>query len=201
MLTIHGIPGSRAFRCIWAAEEGGLDYRLNPVTYGADCKTAEFRALNPAGKIPALTDGDLVLTESLAINLHLAGKAGPPLMPGGASGAHVLQWTLWAATELEPPVMRWAYHTVFHPPEQRRPEEAAAGAEALRRPLALLEQHLAARDWILPEGFTLADLNVAAVLQDAWGRGLTYPEFPHVARWYEASFARPAARRVLAMRA
>ena len=101
MLRIHGVARSRAFRCIWAAEEAGHPYEIVPLGFGARDK-AEVLKVNPNGKIPALQDGGLTLFESLAINLHGAGKAGAKLMPTGDDASRGLQWTLWAATEAEP---------------------------------------------------------------------------------------------------
>ncbi|MCZ8147735.1 MAG: glutathione S-transferase N-terminal domain-containing protein, partial [Roseomonas sp.] len=118
MLKIHGLARSRAFRCIWTAEEAGLPYEVIPVPFGPDLKAA-MSGVNPNGKVPALQDGSLTLFESLAINLHIAGKAGAPLMPAGDDGSRVLQWTLWAGTEAEPAIMQWAYNTYIHPAEKR----------------------------------------------------------------------------------
>jgi glutathione S-transferase len=119
MLKIHGIARSRAFRCIWAAEEAGLAYEVVPLGFVPGFKLERPLAINPNNKIPALEDGDLVLFESLAINLHIAGKVGAPLMPSGNDASRVLQWTLWAATEAEPHVMRWAYNAFLRPPADR----------------------------------------------------------------------------------
>ena len=68
-MKLHGVPGSRALRSIWAAEEIGVDYELVPTSFLEDSKTPEYLALNPNGRIPALVDDDLVLFESMAINL------------------------------------------------------------------------------------------------------------------------------------
>jgi glutathione S-transferase len=201
MLRIHGIPRSRAFRCLWAAEEAGLPYENLPVTFGADSKTAEFRAINPNGKIPALQDGDLVLFESLAINLHIAGKAGAPLMPAGDDASRVLQWTLWTATEVEPPHGQWGMHSYLLPPEKRDPAIAAAAAANLAKPFAVLEAHLAAHGpWLLGKGFTIADCNLASVLYGSWSGGFDYTPWPKVKAWLDACFARPAALRARKLR-
>lgn len=201
MLRIHGIAKSRAFRCIWAAEEAGLAYEALPVTFGADSKTEAFRAINPNGKIPALQDGDLLLFESLAINLHIAGKAGAPLMPAGADASRVLQWTLWAATEAEPFVQQWAYNTYIRPPEVRDPALAKSGAEALAQRLSVLEAHLAAGGpFLLGAGFTIADCNLAAVLYGSWLNGFDYAPFPRTKAWLDACLTRPAALRARAQR-
>lgn len=193
MLRIHGIAKSRAFRCIWAAEEAGLAYEVVPVGFGPEMKAA-VAAVNPNGKIPALQDGALTLFESLAINLHIAGKAGAPLMPAGDDASRVLQWTLWAATEVEPVVMQWAYNTYIRPPEQRDPALARAGAEATAQRLAVLEGHLAtAGGDLVNNGFTVADLNLASVLYGAWMNGFDFGPFPKVKAWLDACLNRPAA--------
>lgn len=200
MLRIHGIPRSRAFRCIWAAEEAGLPYEVVPLGFAPGFKLERPLAINPNNKIPALEDGDLVLFESLAINLHIAGKAGAPLMPAGDDGSRVLQWTLWAATEVEPPVMRWGYNTYLKPPAERDAAEAKAGAEALAQRLAVLEGELAKRPNLVGSRFTLADLNVACVIYGAWLNGFDFAPFPKVKAWLDTVLNRPAAKRARAQR-
>jgi glutathione S-transferase len=192
MLRIHGIAKSRAFRCIWAAEEAGLAYEVIPVGFGPEMK-ATIAAVNPNGKIPALQDGDLTLFESLAINLHIAGKVGTKLMPTGDDASRVLQWTLWAAAEAEPGLMNWAYNTYIRLPEQRDAGLAQAGIEATRQRLAVLEQHLATRPMLVGSGFTIADLNVASVFYGSWLNGFDFGDFPWVKAWLDACLTRPAA--------
>lgn len=195
MLRIHGIPRSRAFRCIWAAEEAGLPYEVVPIGFAPGFKLERAVAINPNNKIPALEDGDLVLFESLAINLHIAKKAGPPLMPAGDDASRVLQWTLWTATEAEPHVMRWSYNAYLKPEAERVAAEAAAGKEALDARLAVLEKELAQRPSLVGEGFTIADLNLASVLYGSWMNGYDYGPFPRVKAWLDACLTRPAALR------
>lgn len=192
MLKIHGIAKSRAFRCIWAAEEAGLAYEVIPVAFGPEMKAA-VAAVNPNGKIPALQDGDLTLFESLAINLHIAGKVGAKLMPAGDDGSRALQWTLWAGTEMEPAIMQWAYNTYIRPPEGRDPAQARAGAEAAAQRLGVLEGHLARGPVLVGTGFTIADLNLASVLYGAWLNGFDFGPWPRVKAWLDACLTRPAA--------
>ena len=192
MLKIHGLARSRAFRCIWTAEEAGLPYEVIPVPFGPDLKAA-IAGLNPNGKVPALQDGSLTLFESLAINLHIAGKAGAPLMPAGDDGSRVLQWTLWAGTEAEPAIMQWAYNTYIHPAAKRDAALAKAGAEAVAPRLAVLDQHLGGTGWLVGAGFTVADLNLASVLYGAWMNGFDFGPFPKVKAWLDACLTRPAA--------
>jgi len=198
MLKIHGVARSRAFRCIWAAEEAGLPYEVVPVGFGPTMKEA-VAAVNPNGKIPALQDGTLTLFESLAINLHIAGKAGVPFMPTGDDASRTMQWTLWAATEAEPAAMQWAYNTYILPAEQRSAAEAAKGAAALAARLAVLEGAIAG-PYLLGKHFTVADCNLAGVLYGAWMNGFDMAATPRVKAWLDACFDRPAALRARAQR-
>jgi glutathione S-transferase len=200
MLRIIGIARSRAFRCLWAAEEAGIPYEHEQVGFGPELKTS-FIAVNPNGKLPAMQDGALTLFESLAINLHIAGKGGAPFLPKGDDASRVLQWTLWAATEAEPPIMQWAYNSYIRPPEQRDAALAKAGAEAAATRMAVLEKHLAAGGpWLLGRDFTVADCNLAGVLYGSWANGFDYAPFPKVKAWLDACFSRPAAMKARKLR-
>lgn len=195
MLKIHGIARSRAFRCIWAAEEAGQAYEVVPLGFVPGFKLERPLPINPNNKIPALEDGDLVLFESLAINLHIAGKAGAPLMPAGDDASRAMQWTLWTATEVEAPVMRWGYNTYLKPAAERVASEAAAGKEALDARLCVLEGVLAKTPYLLGESFTVADLNLACVLYAPWLNGYELAPFPKVKAWLDDCLTRPAAMR------
>lgn len=195
MLKIHGIPRSRAFRCIWAAEEASLPYEIVPIGFLPGFKLERDVAINPNNKIPALEDGELVLFESLAINLHIAGKAGAPLMPAGDDASRVMQWTLWTATEVEAHVMRWGYNTYLKPEAERVASEAAAGKDALDLRLGVLDRVLADRPFLLGQGFTVADLNLACVLYAPWANTYDLGRFPKVKAWLDACLTRPAALR------
>jgi len=192
MIRIHGTPKSRAFRCIWAAEEAGQAYEVVPVGFGPGMKSAALK-VNPNGKIPAMEDGDLVLFESLAINLHIAAKAGAPLSPTGDDGSRTQQWTLWAATEVEPAAMQWAYNVYLRPEPERDPGQAAAGAAALNARLDVLEGQLTGRDHLLGEAFTIADCNLAGVLYGAWTNRFDLGGHARVKAWMERCYNRPAA--------
>ena len=198
-LRIYGLPASRTFRCLWAAEEVGLAYENVPwSTKGPEIKEAAFLAINPNGTIPALADDGFNLFESLAINFYLARKSGR-LLPADARGeALVLQWTLWAATECEPHIGNWYYHTQMLPPAERKPEVAADAVAKLPKRLQILEDVLAGRDHLVGGEFTLADLNVVAVLFRAPQFGLD--AYPNVKAWHARCLARPAAQRAIAMR-
>lgn len=200
-LTIYGIGASRAIRPLWAAEELGLPYLHVPWHYnGPETREPAYLAINPNGTVPAIDDGGLLMFESLAITLHLASSRPAGGLwsdtPEGVAG--IYQWTLWAATEAEPLARQWFHHTSFLPPEQRIESLAGAAIDKLQARLAVLERHLGGREWLLGDRFSVADLNVAAVLQrlDVLGRG----ELPNTRAWHKRCLERPAAKRAWALR-
>src|ERR1051326_8104973 len=134
-LKIYGVAGSPAYRVLWMANELGLDYEHVPVHFGdGSAKTAEYLAINPNGRIPAIDDGGFQLWESMAINLYLA-KKHDGLWPKTLEGeAQALQWIFWAMTELEKPALAMLLHRMFLPAEQRDPKLADEGEQQLRRP-------------------------------------------------------------------
>jgi len=198
-LTIYGAAASRAFRVYWTAEELGLSYQQVAWKFGGpEIKSAAYRAINPNATIPAIVDDGFALFESLAITLYLARKAGQ-LWPADLRGeALAYQWTLWGATEVEATLGQWAYHTLLLPEAERKPQLAEEAARRLPVKLEVLDGMLAGRQWLAADVFTIADLNLAAILFRAPSFGLD--RWPRVADWHRRCYARPAAQRAVALR-
>jgi len=118
-MKLYGFPPTRSIRVLWTLRELDVEFEFVTVdpTKG-ELGSPEFLAVNPAGKLPALVDGDFVLTESVAIVLYLAEKYPEKgLLPSGLRArAEVNRWLLFSATELEQPIWRIARHTVLYPP-------------------------------------------------------------------------------------
>ena len=196
---LFGISGSRALRAIWGIEETGIDYEHVPVSYGADSKAAEYLAVNPNGRIPALIDGDLQLFESMAINLYLTKRYGGSLYPGNAQDeARAWQWSVWAISEIEPLQMQIVVQKLFTPEEKRNPKVVEGASKGLQRPLKVLDAALAGRNWLIGDQFGVADLNVAAVMMLLKRIDFGYAEHTNVQRWADACYARPALARAMA---
>ena len=144
MIKLYGIPRSRAMRPLWMLEELGLPYEQVKVSFVGDTRKPEFLRLNPNGHIPVLQDGDLVLWESLAINLYLARKYDKGLWPKRVEDeGRAFQWSLWSMTELEEPLLTTLLHRVFYPEDQRDPKKADDAAERFKTPLGVLNGVLA----------------------------------------------------------
>jgi len=197
--TLYGTSGSRALRAIWGIEETGIAYTHVPTSYGADSKAADYLAVNPNGRIPALIDGDLRLFESMAINLYLAKRYGSALYPADANDeARAWQWSVWAISEIEPLQMQIVVQKLFTPEEKRNPKVVEGASKGLQRPLRVLDAALAGRQWLLGDQFSVADLNVAGVMHLMKAVDIGYAEHANVQRWADACHARPALARALA---
>lgn len=197
MIRIYGIPMSRAFRPLWLAEELGLSYENVPTHFATgDTKKPEFLAINPNGHIPALVDGDVVLCESMAINLYLARKYDGGLWPKSiADEGRTWQWSFWAMTELEPPLLDLLMHTAMRPPAERDAAKAQDAKARLAKPLDVLEGALRGRSHLVGTAFSVADLNVASVLSWARMLRLDLSRWPWLDAWLARCLERPAAKK------
>jgi len=198
MIKLYGISGSRAMRPLWMLEELGLPYEHLKVSFVNDTRTPEFLKLNPNGHIPVLQDGDLTLWESMAINLYLARRYDKGLWPKRVEDeGRAFQWTLWAMTELEEPVLTALMHRMSLPADQRDAKRADDAAERFKTPLGVLNGALAGKAYLLGDAFTVADLNVASVISSAPLGGLDLGQAPHVLAWVVRCTGRPAFARAL----
>ncbi|MGA8816926.1 MAG: glutathione S-transferase family protein [Xanthobacteraceae bacterium] len=200
-LRIYGIARTRAFRALWIAEELGLVYQHLPIEIGeAGARSPEFLALNPNGRLPFIDDDGFVLFESLAITLYLAKKHSPGrLYPAALQAeAKAWQWSFWAISEVDRGVNIWSLHAVRLPPNER---DAARRDEALKviaAPFRILDSAVAAQPYLLGDQFTVADLNVAAVISRAIDMDLS--AVPNLKAWLTRCLERPAARAALELK-
>jgi glutathione S-transferase len=174
----------------------GIPYTLHPVDMRAgQQKEPAYLAINPNGHVPAITDGDLVMWESLAIDLYLAKKHGGPLAPKTVEEDGLMtMWSFWAVTEVESHALQILYHRALKPEAEREPHKADEAVEVLRKPTAILESELKKRGGHIVGGrFTIADLNVASVYSYAKPAPELFADAPTVLAWLDAALARPAA--------
>ena len=200
-VTLYGVAASRAGRNLWALEELGVAYDRVMTDFKGGNKQADYLAVNPNGRVPALKHDDLVLFESLAINLYLArtfGQGG--LQPDNeADAARAVQWSFWAVTEVEKPSLAAMFHALKRPGY----DDGAAGVEAQRQEMdqafQVLDQALEGREFLIGDRFTIADLNIASVLLWAFMARMDLSAYPNLARWLSACIGRPGRKAVGAM--
>lgn len=190
-LTIYGSPMSRTFRVLWMARELGLQYEHVPLDpRKGEPRAPDYLKINPNGHVPAIRDDDLVLWESLAINLYLAKKHGGPLAPANiAEEAKATMWSIWALAELENSVVTLVQQSFGMPVDAAAAEKAK---DAVKPPLAVLDAALGASPYLLGSRFTVADLNVAGVVS-----GLTFAKYdlaawPKAGQWLQTCCGRKA---------
>ena len=194
MIVFYGSPMSSAGRTHWMLEEVGVpyDYRRISIRNG-DNKKPEYLKVNPAGKIPCIVDGDLTLTESMAINFYLAEKYGKKMMPtDAAQRAHAYEWSLGAISNVQPLFLTILHHTMLLPEEERSPKEAQKAREEIGPYLDLLDRALSGKEYLVGDGFSVADVNVASVIGLGAMLGVDVSGRQNVQAWLGRLQARPA---------
>ncbi len=189
-LKIYGPVGTRTYRTLWMAEELGIEYE-----HITDATPEALVAVNPMAQVPAIDDDGFTLTESMAINLYLARKHGK-LMPSSVhEQAQTLRWCFWVMTAVEGTLLDVLKHLHGIMGYDKDPDAVAAGIETLQRPLRVLNGHLADRDHLVNQDFTVADLNVASVL--SWSRmaRIDLSDHGNVDEWLSRCLERDAAVR------
>ncbi len=197
MTKLHGTSRSRSARSLWALEELGVPYEHLPMPT-TDAKSPAHLKLNPNGHVPVLEDDGAVVWESMAINLYLADKYGrDSLFPSDPAGrAEAYKWSFFAMTEVEPHLVTIMRNRVMNAPENRDEKAAQAAVEALKLPLNALEESLKGKEYLLGNNFTIADLNVAAVMSWIPMMKLDLSAWPNVAAWLQKCLGREANKKV-----
>ncbi len=201
MIQIYGSPRSSAGRCYWLLEELGLAYQRQPLDMRAkEHKSERYLALNPSGKVPCLVDGDFVIWESMAINAYLVDKHASELRGDTAEVRGLIsQWSYWAILDLQRPLIELFIQLVFVPEAKRDAGVIERSRAALPPLLAILERHLASRDFVVGDRFTLGDLHVASVANLTAAVQYDLAAYPAIQRWLERCKARPAFQRYAAL--
>ncbi|MDD4974891.1 MAG: glutathione S-transferase family protein [Bacteriovorax sp.] len=202
MITLYGSPRSSAGRCFWTLEEAGVPYTLKEVDMrNKEHKSAEFLKINPMGKVPALVDGDLTLFESMAINYYIADTYKKELL--GATPAErglAMQWSFWATSELQGPIIEIFIQKVFMPDDKRDNNIIENNLKKLPDLLNVLNSSLEGKKYLIGDHFTIADINTASVVSICAMIGVDLKSYPNIEGWLGAISDRPAYQKYQAMR-
>lgn len=167
MITVFG--EGRGFRVIWLLEEMGLAYRLRWVDLLAGVKDdAEFLAVNPAGFIPAIRDGDVTMVESIAIMEYLMARYGPtPLAPGPHDPAFPAyqQFLHLGEAGLAASIFFVGGARNFAPETERENWSARQALGVFESRLTLVARQLARSPYLAGDTFTAADISVTYALE------------------------------------
>ena len=194
-MRLYEFGPTRSIRARWTLQELRVDFE--PVTVNlvaGEHRQPEFLRINPAGRLPVLVDGDLTLTESVAIAQYLAEKypEGRLLPDDLAERARVHRWLFFAATELEQPLWRITRHTSLYPEARRLPAEIPVARDDFREMAAVAERELDGRVFVVGDRVSIADFVLAYTLDWA-GEARLLDEFPSLRAYMERMYARPKA--------
>lgn len=194
-IKLWGIGTPRSFRPIWLAEELNLEYELLPIgPRTGETQTAEYTRLNRKQKIPFLEDGEVRLSESLAICRYLLAKYGngSVLVPDTpVSKAKEDEWCCYIYGELDETslyVMRrhGELAEIYGASEQ----VVASCQSYLQRHLTVLDEHLSSHDYLMESMFSLPDLMLISCLDWAEFYGVDLPA--SIKRYQQRIASRPA---------
>ena len=194
-MKLYEFAPTRSIRVRWALQEIGIAFDAVSVNLMAgEHRHPEFLAINPAGKVPVLVDGDVTLTESIAIAVYLADKYPERrLLPDDlATRAQAMRWLLFTTTELEQPLWRMALHSVIYPEDKRLPADIALAREEFAEMAAVLDDHMVDREFVVGDSVTVADFVLAYTLDWAQMVG-TLDGLPRLEGYMLRMYDRPRA--------
>jgi GST-like protein len=210
-LQLYSLPTPNGVKISVMLEETGLPYEPHLVSFDTnDQLSAEFRSLNPYGKIPAILDPNgpggrpLPLFESGAILIYLADKTGQFLAGDPATRYETIQWLMFQVGNIGPMFGQLGFFNKFAGKdfEDKRPRDRYVGES--KRLLGVLEARLTHRAWMSGDDYTIADMAIFPWIRNLLGYyaaadlvGIT--DFPHVTRALDRFLARPAVARGLAI--
>ncbi|MGI9475617.1 MAG: glutathione S-transferase family protein [Hyphomicrobiaceae bacterium] len=191
MLKIYHSKGTRAFRVIWACEELGVPYEVVPVDFSAVYRASPaWRAMNPVGKVPVMTDGDMKMFESCAMMQYVLDRYGDGrLQPARADAAypHYLQWCWFAESTFARPLGEIVNHR-----REFKPERDDVVAEMKHRAtlcVDALDGALSDRPYLLGDEMSAADLSNCYVMR-GYRRMVTDELPPNVQSFFDRMTAR-----------
>jgi len=194
-MKLYHFPSPNPQKVTFALQELGLDCEIVPVDLAkGEQRQPDFLALNPFGRVPVLTDGDLTITESHAILAYLGDKAGR-LWPSSAAGrADALKWLFFLSQHITPPAGEIVFNRIAAKLLGIPSDEAAIarGEKALPAVIGIIEGQLAGNKWITGSQFSLVDCAYCPTLNIVEKAGFSFADFPKVAAYLNACRARPA---------
>ena len=193
-MRLYGRPGTASTAPHAALAEIGVEYELVHIDRDTAQTDPAYLALNPTGVVPTLVDGDLVLTEAVAILLYLADRFPEArLAPEGEERPQFYRWLVFMTNSLQTAMLRFLY------PERYGGEGVArAAAEEAGRHFDLVDRELEGRDWLVGDRRSAADLFLFTLVR--WGRRLEPPAWArdNLRAHFRRTLALPGVRRMVA---
>lgn len=195
MLKLYWAPRTRSLRALWVLEEAGVPYeRVRLDLSAGEQKSADYRAINPMAKVPALIDGPVAVAESGAIcayvaETHPGGGLAPPV--GDPARGRYLQWLFFSPGCVEQAFLAKSANISIR--------QEAAGFGDFDRVFDVLEAAVATGPWLLGERFSAADVMIGLDLHFGIDIFKLVPSRPVLRAYVDRCLARPALQRAKAI--
>lgn len=191
--VLHHCAGARSFRCLWAAEEAGIDIDLRLWPFPPRVFAKQFKDINPLGTIPAWEEGGHLLTESAAICQRVAMGTELEVRPEEVDYLPYLNWLHRSDATLTFPLTIVLRYTRLEPEERKLPQAVEDYKGFFMGRAKAIEEALSdGRTWLAADRFTIADICVGYAVHLAAGFGFDKELGPFTQGWYERLRARPA---------
>ena len=162
MIKIYHVAGTRGLRAIWTCEELSIPYEVEVVNFAPEYRASpEWRSINPVGKVPAMSDGDLVMFESGAMVQYLVDRYGNgKLQPeiGTADHALYLQWSWFAEATFSRPLGEVVNHGREFPGDKQIPEVVEEMKNRASLSLDAVADEVANKEYLIANSFSAADI-------------------------------------------
>lgn len=190
MRLYHNYLSSNGRRVLMVAEQLGLPLDIVNVDLMSESDRARLQGINPNGKLPVLEDGDFLLWESCAIMQYLCDVTpGQQLYPQDARvRADVNRWLFWGSQHFAETISILAFENIWKGMiglGEADPALVARAEGELRQLGAVLDGHLAQRDWLVGDALSLADIGVVTPLMYLEQAKLPLGDFPDLMRWFD----------------
>ena len=191
ILHCFGESGN-AYKAALTLRLAGADWAPRFVDFfNGETRTPAFRALNVMGEVPVYVDGDLVLTQSAVIQLHVAETSSRFVGSTPAERAEVLRWLMFDNHKISAQAGALRFQMNFLPPDKRSADVIEFLSARLQGALRVLDSHLAGRDWLAGDAPSIADFAACGYLYYPEPFGLDRAAFPGLDAWLDRIAALP----------
>lgn len=191
--VLHHCAGARSFRCLWAAEEAGMEIDLRMWAFPPRVFAKQFKDINPLGTIPAWEEDGHLLTESAAICQRIAAGTQLEVRPDEADYLPYLNWMHRSDATLTFPLTIVLRYTRLEPEERKLPQAVEDYKGFFMGRAKSIEEALSdGREWLTAGRLTAADICVGYAVHLAAGFGLDKELGPFTQDWYARLKERPA---------
>lgn len=201
MLKVYHSQGARSLRVLWLCEEMGLPYQTAEASFFKP--SAEFKAANPLGTVPAMVDGDVTMIESVAMMIYIMAKYGPTeldVKPNEKGYSDYLQYLMFGEAGMAAYGNPLVATRFMAPEDQKKNWTVEYLTNAIIKRLEFVGERLAGRDFVAADRFTAADISISYIIAAARFAALEDRIPPSMRAYYEKLTQRPAFQRAAAVK-